>query len=244
MRILFALLLSLILAPAAFASSGAALESSGANVGNQASLQRGAKLFMNYCASCHSLKYMRYSRIAEDLGLSEEQVMRNFVFTGAKFGEPITVAMSTGDAEKWFGKAPPDLSLTARSRGPDWIYNYLRSFYIDEARATGWNNTLLPGASMPNVLWELQGIQRATLKAGEQGAEAHVEKLSVADNERGTMDKAGFDEAVRDITAFMQYVGEPAALQRAQVGVWVVLFLALLTFLSWLVKHEYWRDVH
>lgn len=244
MRTFFALLLTLVLAPTASAASGADLEHANANVGNQASLQRGAKLFMNYCASCHSLKYMRYSRIAEDLGLSEEQVMRNFVFTGAKFGEPVTVAMSSGDAEKWFGKAPPDLSLTARSRGPDWIYTYLRSFYIDESRAAGWNNTILPGASMPNVLWELQGMQRATLEPGEKGGEAHVDKLTVADNERGTMTPDQFNEAVRDITAFMTYVGEPAALQRAQVGVWVVLFLALLTFLSWLVKHEYWRDVH
>jgi ubiquinol-cytochrome c reductase cytochrome c1 subunit len=152
--------------------------------------------------------------------------------------------MPAADAEQWFGKAPPDLSLVARSRGVDWVYTYLKSFYIDESNATGWNNPLLPGVSMPNVLWELQGVQRAAFEPGEKGGEPRIKALTVAEHERGSMSAAEFDEAVRDLTAFLQYAGEPAALQRSAVGVWVILFLALLTFLAWLVKHEYWKDVH
>ena len=170
--------------------------------------------------------------------------MRNLNFSGAKFGEPILTAMPEADAAQWFGKAPPDLSLVARSRGVDWVYTYLKSFYVDESKPSGWNNPLLPGVSMPNVLWELQGVQRATMEKGEHGAEPHIAKLSVAEHERGTMTAAEFDESARDLTAFLQYAGEPAALQRSSVGVWVILFLALLTFLSWLVKAEYWKDVH
>jgi ubiquinol-cytochrome c reductase cytochrome c1 subunit len=245
MKTLFALALALALSPlASQAAGGGAVQTAHTNVANTASLQRGARLYMNYCSGCHSLEYLRYSRVAEDLGLSEEQAMRNLNFTGAKFGEPIRAAMPAADGEQWFGKAPPDLSLVARSRGVDWVYTYLKSFYVDETKPSGWNNPLLPGVSMPNVLWELQGVQRATFEAGEKGAEPHIKQLSVAEHERGTMSEAEFDEAARDLTTFLQYAGEPAALQRTSIGVWVILFLAVLTFLTWLVKHEYWRDVH
>ena len=151
------------------------------------------------------------------------------------------VAAEQGQA--WFGKAPPDLSLAARARasGPDWVYTYLKSFYVDETRPIGWNNTLFPGVSMPNALWELQGIQRPVYGEGH-GADAHVEKLELATP--GRMDAREFDQAARDIAAFLQYVAEPAAMKREAVGVWVVLFLAFFTFIAYLLKLEYWRDVH
>ncbi|HET9483370.1 MAG TPA: cytochrome c1 [Xanthomonadales bacterium] len=239
--VLFALL-AWSAVPALAATGGVQLEPAYTNVGNAASLQRGAKLFMNYCSSCHSLQFLRYSRMAEDLGLSEEQVMANLNPAGAKFGETIRTSMTPDGAVAWFGAAPPDLSLTARSRGVDWIYNYLKSFYADDARAGGWNNTILPGASMPHVLWELQGVQRPLVEADAHGTGTAITRLELATP--GDLSAAEYDEVVRDITTFMQYAAEPAALQREKYGVWVVLFLALLTFLLWMLKHEYWRDVH
>lgn len=231
------------LAPAALASSeGGKLPAANTRPDNIASVQRGAKLFFNYCVGCHSLQFMRYSRIGEDLGLTEEQVMGNLNFTGAKYGETIVSSMPPQDAARWFGKAPPDLSLEARSKGPDWIYNYLKSFYVDPARPLGWNNTVFPGASMPNVLWEMQGVQHAKMSEAHAGGEAHVEGLEL--KTAGTQTAAQFDETVRDLTAFLQYVGEPAALQRTKLGAWVVLYLAFFTFLAWLLKKEYWKDVH
>lgn len=240
LTVLFALLALPGLACAA-GGGEAAPAASNANLNDAASLQRGARLFMNYCASCHSIEFMRYARIAEDLGLSEAQVMQNLNFTGAKFGEPVKVAMDSADATQWFGKAPPDLSLTARARGVDWIYDYLKSFYWDEKTAIGWNNTRLPNASMPHVLWELQGIQRPVYATGADGAT--VVSGFVLDD-AGKAKAAAYDEVARDIANFMQYVGEPAALQRQAMGAWVVLFLALFTFIAWLLKREFWSDLH
>jgi len=237
------LLAGMMMSASVLAAEGGATQQSGTDLGDRASLQRGAQLFMNYCSGCHSLKYMRYSRMAEDLGLSEEEVMTNLNFTGAKFGEQIQVSMPAAGAEKWFGKAPPDLSVIARVRGSDWIYTYLKSFYLDESRPVGWNNTLFPNASMPNPLWLMQGLQRPV--HGEKDpvtGEATVERLEIATP--GSQDAQAFDQTARDITAFLEYVGEPAALKRQSIGVWVVLFLAFFTFLAWLLKKEYWRDVH
>ena len=228
--------------PAFAAEEGAALPHAGTDLGDQASLQRGAKLFMNYCSGCHSLKYMRYSRMAEDLGLTEDEVQANLNFTGAKPGEQVHVALTDADAQKFFGKMPPDLSVIARVRGSDWIYNYLKSFYLDETRPVGWNNTVFPNASMPNPLWEMQGLQHAEYGAADAGGERPVEKLVLA--QPGSQTPEQFDQTVRDITAFLEYAGEPAALKRQSMGVWVVLFLAFFTFLAWLLKKEYWRDVH
>src|SRR5687768_9532766 len=252
--VLFALLASVV-APALASSGGVEKLPAHTNVGNQASLQRGAKLFMNYCSSCHSMQFLRYSRIADDFGLTEEQVMANLNLTGAKFGETIRSSLSRENGEKWFGAAPPDLSLTARSRGVDWIYTYLKSFYVDPERESGWNNTILPGASMPHVLWELQGTQVPKTHPPEKGDDGKPKACEgpTIGNEcfvefeagsPGTLEPADYDEVVRDITSFMQYAAEPAALQREKYGVWVVLFLAFLTFLLWMLKHEYWRDVH
>ena len=232
----------MLLSFSVFAAGGAATLQAGNDLNDQASLQRGAQLFMNNCAGCHSLKFLRYSRMAEDLGLTEEEVMTNLNFTGAKFGEQINVAMPPEHAAKWFGQVPPDLSLTSRVRGSDWIYTYLKSFYLDESRPLGWNNQLFPNASMPNPLWQLQGMQHAEFSEPDAIGERHVESLKVT--QPGRLNAAEFDQVVRDITNFLEYAGEPAALKRQGMGVWVILFLAVLTFLFYLLKQEYWKDVH
>jgi len=243
MRQLSVLLGGVLLSMSALASEGGKLQQSGTDLGDRASLQRGAKLYMNYCSGCHSLKYLRYSRMAEDLGLSEDEVQANLNFTGAKVGEQLQVAMPADHAQQWFGQTPPDLSVIARVRGSDWIYTYLKSFYLDEARPLGWNNTVFPNASMPNPLWQMQGLQRAVYgKPDATTGEAHVARLTVA--QPGTLEPEAFDQTVRDITTFLEYAGEPAALKRQSMGVWVILFLAFFTFLAWLLKKEYWKDVH
>ena len=233
----------LLFSAAALAASGGPVQQAGNDLSDRASLQRGAQGYMNYCAGCHSLKYLRYSRMGEDLGLTEEEVMSSLNFTGAKYGEQIHVALTAAEGEKWFGKMPPDLSLISRVRGSNWIYTYLKSFYLDESRPLGWNNTLFPNASMPNPLWELQGLQHAEF--GEPDAatgERHPERLVVA--QPGRLSAQEFDQVARDITNFLEYAGEPAALKRQALGVWVILFLVLLTFLAYLLKQEYWKDVH
>ena len=253
---LFALLLAAVPALAA-ASGGGELKTSFANIADQSSLQRGAALYMNYCSGCHALSMQRYARTAADLGLSESQMMDNLNFSGAKFGEQIKVAMDPADAEAWFGKTPPDLSLVARNKpgGPDWTYTFLKSFYVDESRPSGWNNTLLPNASMPNVLWELQGAQQAATEPKHKNDKGQTEACHGPEVRGecftkfetpvpGKLNAEQFDRAARDIATFLTYVGEPAALQREATGVWVILFLAVFTLLAYLLKHEYWKDVH
>lgn len=211
-------------------------------ISDVASVQRGGKLFMNYCSGCHSLEYLRYSRFAEDYDLDTKDVMDNLVFTGARIGDPMMSHMPAADAEKWFGKAPPDLSLEARAKGPDWIYNYLKSFYLDPSRPVGWNNTVFPNASMPNPLWELQGLQVAVREPAKTGQDAEIEKLDLI--QPGRMDAEQFSGVARDITAFLQYAAEPAALKREAIGLWVVLYLAFFTLLAFFLKKEFWRDIH
>jgi ubiquinol-cytochrome c reductase cytochrome c1 subunit len=243
------------------AESEGGLPSAQIDLTDKASLQRGAALYMNYCSGCHSTRFHRYSRTAQDLGLTEKEVQDNLIFSDAKIGETMTTGMASADAEKWLGKAPPDLSVEARTKeeGGDWIYAYLKSFYVDETRPTGWNNTVFANASMPNVLWEMQGVQHAAPEAGETAVKdkadpcpggefrAGVEPghgFCIPEAQKGTMDAEQFDRAARDISAYLAYVGEPARLQRESLGVWVVLFLAFFTFLAYLLKSEYWRDVH
>jgi ubiquinol-cytochrome c reductase cytochrome c1 subunit len=230
------------LAAPAFAEEGGGLEVANTKVTNLASVQRGARLYFNYCSGCHSIKYQSYSRLATDLKLSPEEVLSSFAFTGAKIGDQVVSNMPADEAATFFGKTPPDLSLEARAKGPDWIYSYLKSFYLDPARPVGWNNTVFPGASMPNVLWELQGLQRAHYAPAKPGEEPVVEKLELA--VKGTQSGEEFDETARDITTFLQYVGEPAAVKRQATGVWVILYLAFFTFMAWLLNKEYWKDVH
>ena len=232
---------ALLVSASAFAATGGALQQSGTDLGDRGSLQRGAKLYMNYCSGCHSLQYLRYSRIAEDLGLTEEQVQENLNFTGVAVGEQVHAAMPE-QASEWFGVAPPDLSVIARVRGSDWIYTYLKSFYLDESRPVGWNNQLFPNAAMPNPLWQLQGLQHAEYGELDPAlGERPVTALKIT--RPGQQDPEAFSQTVRDITAFLEYAGEPAALKRQSMGVWVILFLAMFTFIAWLLKKEYWRDV-
>lgn len=232
----------LLLSVSALANEGGNLQPSGTDLDDRASLQRGAALFMNNCSGCHSLKYVRYARMAEDLGLTEDQVMQNLNFTGGKFGDHVISAMTPEMGVAAFGKAPPDLSLIARVRGPDWIYTYLKSFYLDESRPVGWNNTLFPNVSMPNPLWQLQGLQQPKYGPKDEAGDAPVEGFTLS--QPGSQTPQQFDQTARDIAAFLEYAGEPAALKRQGIGVWVVLFLAFFAFLAMLLKSEYWRDVH
>ena len=242
--VLFAgpLLAGMLLAGPAHAEEGENFPHVTTDISDKASLQRGAQLFMNYCSGCHSLKYLRYSRMAEDLGLSEDEVQNNLNLHGAKFGDHVEVSMTEDMGKQAFGKMPPDLSLVARVRGTDWVAAYLKSFYLDESRPVGWNNTVFPNASMPNPLWQMQGLQHAEYGKADASGERPVEKLVLATP--GAQTPEQFDQTVRDITTFLEYAGEPAGLTRQSMGVWVVLFLAFFTFLAWLLKKEYWRDVH
>jgi ubiquinol-cytochrome c reductase cytochrome c1 subunit len=218
-------------------------------VANIASLQRGARNFMSYCFGCHSLKYVRYSRVAKDLAIPEEQLAKLLLPPGDKPGDYILTSMPAADAEAWFGKTPPDLSLIARSRGPDYLYQFLKTFYADPSKATGVNNLRLEATSMPHVLSELEGVKRAVFKnvevKGEDGkprAERVLEKFELS--VPGRFSEAQYDAFVRDTVNFLDYVGEPTQVKRRALGVWVVLFLIAFTWLAWLLKKEYWKDVH
>ncbi|HJP98609.1 MAG TPA: cytochrome c1 [Rhodanobacteraceae bacterium] len=241
LAVLLALLVGFAAASPALAEEGG-YPNANVNVHDQASLQRGARIFMNYCVGCHSLKYMRYSQMAEGLGLTEKQVMDNLNFTGVKFGDPIVSAMPEADAEKWLGKAPPDLSLEVGAKGADWVAAYLESFYLDPATASGWNNTVFPNVAMPFPLWQLQGEQVAVMNPAEKGQPATVKELKLA--HPGSMTPEQYDRAVRDLTAFLTYVSSPDELVRSTMGAWVVLYLLFFTLFALVLKKEYWKDVH
>ena len=229
---------------AAAAEEGGAYPPAGNDIRNQGSLQRGARNFMNYCSGCHSAKFVRYNRIAKDLGIPEAELRSNLMFTADKPYETIQIAMRPEDAKKWFGTVPPDLSLISRARSSDYIYAFLHSFYVDPTRPTGVNNTVLPGTAMPHVLAELQGMQTATFvsRPGEGGTTlTELEKFELT--QPGTLTPDKYDEFVRDTVNFLQYIGEPIEVQRRDLGVWVTLFLLLFTGFSYLLYKEYWRDV-
>jgi len=210
------------------------------DLGDKPSLQNGARTFVNYCLSCHSAAYMRYNRIGQDLGISDELVQENLLFAADKVGDLMKAVMPVADAKLWFGVAPPDLTLIARARTPEWIYTYLRSFYRDEKSPTGWNNGVYENVAMPHVLYEWQGLQRAVFKKDSKGA-IHIEGFEL--QRAGTMSKADFDKSMRDLTNFFVYLGEPAKLERTQLGVYVILFLLVLAVLAYLLKKSYWKDV-
>ncbi|HET6563965.1 MAG TPA: cytochrome c1 [Xanthomonadales bacterium] len=232
-------LLATGLSSLAMAAAGTAhLEHSEVNVRDLAAVQSGAKWYVNYCMSCHSAQYMRYNRLSEDLNLTEEQVMNNLVFSDAKIGETMDIAMRPADATKWLGKAPPDLSLISRSRGNDWLFTYLKSFYQDETG--GWNNLVLPNASMPHVMWQLQGIQKPVYAT--QGDAEVVDHLVLASE--GLQTPEEYETTVRELVTFLDYLSEPAKLKRKSIGIWVMLFLTLFAFVAYLLKAEYWRDIH
>ena len=239
-KLLISLLLVMAPALGSAASSAVHLDDADIDLSDQASLQRGAKYFVNYCLSCHSAQFQRYNRMARDLGLTESEVKENLMFTTDKIGDTMTIAMDPDDGAKWFGVAPPDLSVITRARGVDWIYTYLRSFYIDEARPFGMNNLVFPDVGMPHVFWKLQGLQRAVFK--QEDGRKHFERFELA--EPGSLSPEEFDGAMRDLTAFLSYVGEPVQLERKRLGVWVLLFIAVFFVLAYLLKKEYWKDVH
>ncbi|HEX9706224.1 MAG TPA: cytochrome c1 [Steroidobacteraceae bacterium] len=241
-----ALLLVMAAMPAAAfaATEGYPLQDANTDVSSLASLQRGARNFVNYCLGCHSAKYMRYSQVAEDLALTEDDVQANLMFTGTRIYDAMESAMPADRARQWFGNVPPDLSLIARSRGVDYVYTFLRSFYEDPTRPTGANNAVLPQTAMPNVLTGLQGTQRARYEktADKEGHE--TEHLVALDpGTPGEMPAAAFDSFVRDTVAFLEYVSEPAKAQRKSLGVWVILFLLMFTAFTWFLYKEYWKDV-
>ncbi|MEJ2515149.1 MAG: cytochrome c1 [Gammaproteobacteria bacterium] len=242
-RVLFAVAV-LAMPGMAGAAGGGDLEHANINVANEASLQRGARYFVNYCLGCHSLKYVRYNRLGEDLGLTEDQVIENLMFSGERIHDTMTIAMPADDAKRWFGQPPPDLSLTARSRGEDWIYTFLKSFYRDPSKPTGTNNRVLAGASMPHVLWELQGVQEAIYRTetGPEGETHEVfEGFELA--EPGALPPEEYDAVVRDITTFLSWAGEPMQLERQSLGIKVLLFLVVFFVFAWLYYKELWKDV-
>ncbi len=235
------LLLTLVSMPVFASGGGAHLDAVDIDMNDQASLQRGAGLFVNYCLSCHSAAFMRYNRMAADLGIPEEVVEDNMMFTADRIGGLMKTTMPAEDAKKWFGKAPPDLSLIARSRGPEWIYTYMRSFYLDEKSPSGWNNVLFEKVAMPHVLYNLQGARKAIFKKNEHGKEVfdHYEMVK-----QGSMNEEEFDSSVRDLTNFMVYLAEPARMVRTKLGVYVLIFLAIFFVFAYLLKKEYWKDIH
>jgi len=232
-------------AAVAASAGGDAIQHANNDVANTASLQRGARNFVNYCMGCHSARYVRYSRLAKDLGLSEQQVIDNLMFTGERVHDTMRISMRSDDAARWFGIAPPDLTLIARSRGADYIYSFLKSFYLDPKRPTGVNNLVMPNTSMPHVLWELQGLQEAVYD-GESDPESNAVHKRFKDFKLarpGTLTPKEYDQFVRDTVNFLDYIGEPMQLERRSLGLRVLAFLAVFFLFAYLLKREYWKDV-
>ncbi|WP_354683356.1 cytochrome c1 [Cupriavidus necator] len=229
-------------APAMAAEGGFPLEPAPVNTADLSSLQRGAKLFVNYCLNCHGASMMRYNRL-KDIGLTDDQIRENLLFTADKVGETMTISMQPKEAKAFFGAQPPDLSVIARARGDDWLYTYLRTFYRDDSRATGWNNLVFPSVGMPHVLWELQGQRAAKFtEVEEHGEKVHkfagFEQLS-----QGKMNKVEFDQATADLVGFLDWMAEPAQNHRKRLGVWVLLFLGVFTVFAWRLNAAYWKDI-
>ena len=212
--------------------------------------------FVNYCLSCHSASYARYNRVAEDLDIPLWQLKENLMFTTDKEGDLMTTTMPEEDAKEWFGVAPPDLTLVSRVRKPNWVYTYLRAFYQDESSPSGWNNSLFENVAMPHALYELQGVQRLVGKVDDADHSAIDAHAADTDNQKvvgdaifeivhpGKMSATEFDQAMTDLTAFLVYLAEPAQLKRHSIGAWTIIFLIFLTLLCYMLKKEYWRDVH
>ena len=238
---IFAAVAMLVISAPLLAAKAGNLDSAGTNVFDRASLQRGAALFVNYCMGCHSAQYQRYQRLVDDLDLSPELVEEFLVKGNREITDYMLSSMPYSESADWFGKGPPDLSLTARARGADWIYTFLRSYYLTD---DGWNNTVLENPAMPHVLWDLQGIQRAlteTITDAEGNSRTEITSLEL--DQVGRLSPAEYDRVVRDITAFMEYIAEPVILKRQRIGIWVLLFLTVFTFLAYLLYVDYWKDV-
>ena len=214
-----------------FASEEVYLEKAPIDLSDQPSLQKGARTFINYCLNCHSAKYMRYNKLL-DIGLSKKDIKENLLFTGKKIGDPMEISMPVKESKKWFGATPPDLSVTARSRGSDWIYSYMKGFYRDSSREIGWNNLVYTNSAMPHILWELQG---------EQGLDKNTGKLSLI--KAGKLNQKEYDSVITDLTNFITYMSEPGQLKRKKMGFYVVGFLLLLLVLTVKLKKEFWKDI-
>jgi ubiquinol-cytochrome c reductase cytochrome c1 subunit len=242
----FILIAILLGSPLAYASGGGhALDKVNIDLKDTASLRHGAELFVDYCLSCHSAAFMRYNRIGADLGMTDEEVAARLMTAGDKVGDTMKVAMDPAEAKRWFGTAPPDLSVIARARGTDWLYTYLRSFYRDDSRPWGVNNRVFKDVAMPHVLWELQGLQAPVIEkhVDEDGKETDVVtgfKLV----EKGKLSPEEYNVAVRDLVNFLAYLSEPSKIQRVALGKWVLIFLAAFFVVVFLLKKEYWKDVH
>ncbi len=240
-KLLAALLFAPLLALAS--SEGYKLDTAPVDVTDTPSLQRGAKVFVNYCLNCHSANYMRYNRL-QDLGLTDDQIRGNLMFAAEKVGETMSVAMRPKDAAAWFGAAPPDLTVIARSRGADWLYTYLRTFYRDTARPSGWNNLVFPSVGMPHVLYQLQGMQTLKVDHVTDAHGHHSEIKSLVLEQPGQLDKVQYDQLMGDLVNYLVYMGEPSGGKRVQIGIYVMLFLLVLILVTWLLKSAYWKDVH
>lgn len=229
------------------------------DINNQPSLQRGLQMYINYCQGCHAMGYQRFERTANDIGIPHELFMDNLVFDDHKIGNLMTIAMPADKAKGWFGNPPPDLTLVARIRGADWLYTYLRSFYLDPSRPYGVNNTVFKDVGMPHVLYELQGVQKkgcgpvparddkGNIKRDSLTGDVILEEkcdVLVLEEGTGEMDREEFDQAIYDLVNFLEYVGEPSRLQANRIGPFVLLYLVLLTVICYMLKREYWKDVH
>jgi ubiquinol-cytochrome c reductase cytochrome c1 subunit len=230
------------------AGGGVALDKAPIKTNDLVSLQNGAKLFVNYCLNCHSAAFMRFNRL-KDIGLTDQQIKDNLLFTTEKVGETMKAAIDPKQAKDWFGANPPDLTVIARSRagsggsGADYLYTYLRTYYPDETKATGWNNLVFPSVGMPHVLWELQGKRVPVYDTvTEHGHDVQVFK-GWKQVTPGTMTPAQYDQAIGDLVNYMQWMGEPAQNTRVRVGVWVLLFLSVLTLFAWRLNAAFWKDV-
>ena len=252
-RILQSVLLSLLLLVGGAHAAGGGLawdKFPTEKLNDSAALQHGAKLFVNYCLNCHSAAYMRYNRMV-DIGLTTEQIKDNLLFAGDKVGATMKAAIDARQAKEWFGAAPPDLSVIARSRsaagqgsGADYLYTYLRTYYRDDSKPTGWNNLAFPSVGMPHVLWQLQGERRPIFeKKTDHGHESEVFTGRWEVVKAGTLDAREYDNAAADLVAFLQWMSEPVQKTRVQLGVWVLVFLGLFTVIAWFLNAAYWKDV-
>mgnify|MGYP000170699119 FL=1 len=240
---IFALAGLVFAAPVMANEGGVPLDPAPNQSSDTSALQRGAKLFVNYCLNCHGASAMRYNRL-RDIGLSEEQIQKNLLFTSDKVGDLMHIAMSRDDAKKWFGAVPPDLSVIARARGSDWLYTYLRTFYRDDTRPTGWNNLVFDKVGMPHVLWELQG-QQVPKYAEVKSEHGEVEKKLVGFELAvpGKMSKVEYDQAAADLVTYLDWMAEPAGNLRKRLGVWVLLFIGVFFVLAWRLNAAYWKDI-
>jgi ubiquinol-cytochrome c reductase cytochrome c1 subunit len=248
-KILVSLFAALTLSSAFAAGDGIAWDKANPKTNDMAALQNGAKIFVNYCLNCHSAAFMRYNRLKE-IGLTDQQIKDNLLFTTEKVGETMIAAIDPKQAKEWFGGLPPDLTVIARSRadaskgsGADYLYTLLRTYYRDEAKATGWNNKAFPNIGMPHPLWELQGERAPVYKT----VKVHGKEEQVLDGWKqikpGLLTPLQYDQAVSDLVSYLQWMGEPAQNQRVRIGVWVLMFLGLFTIIAWRLNASFWKDI-